>query len=146
MVRKKSSNVQDSVKTPDSVLNAIRQEFGDYSDPCPYQPNFDPKIHKCGLTTAWSSEKVNFCNPPYSRAHVWIQKARREWELGKDVVLFIKLNSLGNNYSKVLLPGAEVRIYTKKFAFEGYGGRKAMFSNVLVIFRKGETSNKLSFI
>ena len=133
----------DSVRTPEYILEAIRKEFGDYYDPCPFNPDFDPKIHKDGLKTEWGP--VSFCNPPYSFIRPWFRKAREQWLLGKDVILFVKLSNLGTQYARKYIDGAEVRIMVKKVTFPGYE-HTALFNNILVIFRGGKHSTKYSII
>ena len=108
----------DSVRTPEYILAAIRKEFGDYYDPCPFNVDFDPKIHKDGLNTEWGP--VSFVNPPYSFIRPWFKKAREQWLLGKDVVLFVKLSNLGTQYARKYITGAEVRIIVGKIKFPGY--------------------------
>ena len=126
----------NSVRTPQSILHAVREEFGDVYDPCPYNPDFDPKIHKDGLKTEWGG--VSFVNPPYSFVRPWFKKAREQWLLGKTVVLFIKLRNLGTQYVRKYISGAEIRIMVNKVQFPGYAGT-ALFNNVFVIFRGGGT-------
>ena len=134
----------DSVRTPDYILKAIRDEFGEeIYDPCPYNPKFDPQLHKDGLKTEWG--KVSFVNPPYSFVRPWFKKAREEWLQGKTVVLFVKLASLGTQYARKYIPGAEVRVMVNKVCFRGYE-KTALFNNILVIFRAGEHSTKYSIV
>ena len=129
----------DSVRTPEHILKAIRDEFGDFYDPCPYNPKFDPSFDKDGLNTEWGS--VSFVNPPYSYVRPWFKKARQQWLLGKTVILFVKLSCLGTKYARKYIPGAEIRVMVKKICFPGYE-RTAGFNNILVIFKAGEhTSN-----
>ena len=135
--------LRDSVRTPDYILKAIRKEFGDFTDPCPYNPKFDPKVDKDGLTTEWGP--VSFVNPPYSFIRPWFKKAREQWLLGKDVILFVKLSNLGTQYARKYIDGAEVRIMVKKVIFPGYE-KCALFNNILVIFRAGKHSTKYSII
>ena len=133
----------DSVRTPDHILKAIRDEFGELYDPCPYNPKFNPSVDKDGLTTEW--EKVSFVNPPYSFVRPWFKKARQQWLQGKTVVLFVKLASLGTQYARKYIPGAEVRVMVNKICFPGYE-KTALFNNILVIFRAREHSTKYSIV
>ena len=56
----------DSVHTPEYILKYVRKHWGeDLYDPCPFNPEFDPKIHQDGLKTNWKSPA--FVNPPFSR-------------------------------------------------------------------------------
>ena len=66
----------DSVRTPEAILKQIREEFGDFFDPCPYNPKFDPSKDTNGLSIPW--KKVTFVNPPYSKVAPWAKKAHLE--------------------------------------------------------------------
>lgn len=136
----------DSVRTPAYILEMVRKEFGSVlMDPCPFNPEFDPKIHQDGLADDFEWGPVCFVNPPYSNVKPWFRKAREQWKLGKTVVILCKLSNLGTQYAKRFTPGAEVRVLTRKVKFAGYDNA-ALFSNIFVIFRSGSTSNKLTFI
>lgn len=133
----------DSVRTPDYILKAVREEFGEFYDPCPFNPKFDPNIHKDGLSTDWGN--ISFVNPPYSFVRPWFKKARQQWLLGKTVILFVKLSNLGTQYARKYITGAEVRIIVGKIIFPGYQNT-AQFNNIFVIFRAGEQSTKYSIV
>ena len=133
----------DSVRTPEYILKAVRDEFGNFYDPCPYNPKFDSNVHKDGLTTEW--KMVSFVNPPYSFVRPWFRKAREQWLLGKTVILFVKLQCLGTQYARKYIPGAEVRIRVEKVCFPGYNNT-AIFNNIFVIFRAGEHSTKYTIV
>jgi len=134
---------KDSVRTPPSILKSIREEFGRFFDPAPYNPKFDEKKHRNGLKIPWKS--VNFINPPYSNVKPWVKKAHEEWKQGKTCILLIKLSNLATSYGKAYLKGAEIRIFPEKLSFPGYDGR-AKFNSVLVIYRKNRTSSRYQFI
>lgn len=76
--------------TPPALLDAIREEFGEFFDPCPYPKpaDFD------GLTCEWGD--VNYVNPPFgSIIHdgrkkgmtAWVRKALEEQRKGKTVIM-----------------------------------------------------------
>jgi hypothetical protein len=134
---------RDSVSTPEYIVKAIRDEFGEFTDPCPYNPKFDAKVDKDGLTTEWGD--VSFVNPPYSSVKPWFKKSREQWLLNKTVILFVKLRNLGTQYARKYIPGAEVRIMVNKVKFPGYENT-ALFNNILVIFRAGQHSTKYSIV
>ena len=133
----------DHVHTPEYILKAVREEFGECYDPCPYNTKFDPKVNKDGLSTEWGD--VSFVNPPYSFIRPWFRKAREQWLLGKTVILFVKLSNLGTQYARKYIPGAEVRILVKKVCFPGYTNT-ALFNNIFVIFRGGQHSTKFTIV
>ena len=132
----------DSVRSPKFLLKAIRKEFGKFYDPAPYNPKFDPKKFD-GLTTEWKA--VNYVNPPYSKTRPWFAKAFEQWKKGRTVIMFVKLSTLGTLFAKEFVPGAEIRIFSKKFSFPGYD-KQAAFTNVLIIWRANKKSQKFSII
>ena len=144
--RKKSNT--DSVRTPAYILDLVKKEFGEeLFDPCPFQSDFDPKLHQDGLADDFEWGPVSYVNCPYSSVKPWVRKAFEQHKKGRTVILFIKLQCLGTQYAKKYLQDvAEIRVITKKVAFEGYGGKSALFNNIFAIFRAGQTSNKISFI
>ena len=61
-MKNKNLPINDDWATPEEFKQKIREEFGEYFDPCPFKNdvnNFD------GLKIEWGG--VNFINPPYSR-------------------------------------------------------------------------------
>ena len=127
----------DSVRTPTTLLRAIKKEFGSrLYDPTPFVKNFDPKKHKDGLTSEWGP--VSFCNPPYSRVAKFIEKSHTEWRKRKTVIMLVKATNLGTKVAKQYAKGAELRIFAEQLKFPGYPGQ-AHFSSALLIWRAGET-------
>jgi len=61
--------IHDDWATPKRLLEEIRQEFGEFFDPCPLNADFD------GLNIGW--KEINYINPPYSRMikEAFIRKA-----------------------------------------------------------------------
>ena len=136
----------DSVSTPAYIVNSLKREFkvDAFYDPCPFNQSFDPAKHKDGLTTEWG--EYTFCNPPYSNPKPWFKKAHEQWLQGKTVILFAKLSFLGRKYAKRYVPGAEIRIFSYKVKFPGYGNGNPRFTNVLIIWHKDKISNKYSLV
>lgn len=77
--------------SPPALLAAVREEFGEFFDPCPFPkpPEFD------GLTCEWGP--VNYVNPPFG-SHIgldgkkkgqtaWVRKSIEEWRKGKTVIM-----------------------------------------------------------
>ena len=143
--RKKSNT--DSVRTPAYILDLVKKEFGEeIFDPCPFQPDFDPKLHQDGLADGFEWGAISYVNCPYSSVKPWVRKAFEQHKKGRTVILFIKLQCLGTQYAKKYLQDvAEIRVITKKVKFPGYSG-SALFNNIFAIFRAGQTSNKISFM
>jgi hypothetical protein len=68
----KLSSASQHAQTPQWLLDTLRSEHGPLHDPCPMHPTTD------GLQTQWSSTHMNFVNPPFSDASLWLNKAVEE--------------------------------------------------------------------
>jgi len=121
----------NSVATPPYLLEIIRNEFGEFFDPCPLNREFDKTKDVDGLSIKW--KRVNYCNPPYNSAKPWVLKAKLEQDRGNTTILLLKLSTLGTQYMKVFANTAELRVFSHKLAFPGYQGI-ARFTNVFLIF------------
>jgi hypothetical protein len=133
---------KDSVKTPKYITDWVRKTFGKkLYDPVPFNTKFDKNIHKDGLTTEWGP--VSFVNPPYSRAGLFVKKAVEQWKQGKTVIMLVKIDVLYRQYFYANR-GCEIKLFKKKVTFVGYD-TPARTGVVLLIYRKGKTSNKYSF-
>ena len=129
----------DSVATPSYILDSLRAEFGDLYDPCPFNPKFDAKIHKDGLTTEWGN--VSYCNPPFSKTGQFVKKAFEEWSKAKTCIVLIKSTVTASKYFKDYVIGnAEIRFIHGKVTFPGYK-TSAWFPLILLVFRKNKKSN-----
>ena len=73
-----------------------------YLDVAPYP--WDKTVWN-GLTHAWSSTQVNYCNPPFGDlSKGWSQKVKKEAEFGKRICLMMPIRS-GSKYTRSdLLP------------------------------------------
>ena len=132
----------DSVATPEHILAAVRTEFGEFFDPCPLNSSFDPKVHTDGLKIPWGP--VNFINPPWSRAGMWLKKAYAEWKLGKTCVVLLKCNITATKNFRNYSRGAELR-FLPRTQFPGY--TTAFWGSLmLLVFRAGNASTTWSSI
>ena len=134
---KNRKKIHDDWKTPDSFLEKIQEEFGDFFDPCPINPKFD------GLLIDW--KKVNYINPPYSRAlkEAFIRKAFGESQKGKICVMLLPVSTSTKIFHEAIYPNAEIRFIFKRIKFEGVNtaGKKVkdktgQHDSMLVIFPK----------
>ena len=140
---------KDSVRTPSYITDAIKKEFRTKTlyDPTPFNPNFKKGVHKDALTTEWGKKGgVVFINPPYSNVSPFFAKSAEQWRKGKTIIMLCKLQNIGSKYAKKWISGAELRILSDKISFPGYGGKKPLFHNVLVIWRAGKRSQKYSVV
>ena len=133
----------DSVRTPPYILNYVKKHWGNFYDPVPYQPNFNPKIHPDGLVIPWKD--VNYINPPFSRAKKFVM---RGWQLyvhaHKKSIFLVKANIVASQYFGKLSQDAELRFFSHHITFPGYS-KPAPFALMLVIF-DGKNPGKYSVI
>tara|TARA_R110002020_G_scaffold82361_2_gene203909 strand:- start:574 stop:1008 length:435 start_codon:yes stop_codon:yes gene_type:complete len=75
------------VLTPEWFKDKVREEFGEFYDPCPHPrpKDFD------GLTSDWSYTQHNYCNPPYKRGQIgkFVEKCSIEHSKGATISLLI---------------------------------------------------------
>lgn len=133
MIRNKGrAKPDDSYATDDWILALV----GNHYDPCPYNKDFDPLIHKNGLLTDWVDESFEhngkvFVNPPYSNPQPWITKAIQSMNDGCTVVLLLKHDSSTRWYMQLAEAGAHFLPIHRRL----YHGQKrpASFPSVLVV-------------
>ena len=129
----KSGN--DYSMTPTKVLEDIKEEFGEFFDPCPrdHDDSFD------GLKIEWGS--VNFVNPPYSEMKSWVAKCWIEWKKGKTVILLIPPRTCTRYFHDYIYNNAELRFFKGRLKFVDPNTNLSMaaapFPSMLCIFRGG---------
>ena len=128
----------DSIRTPAHILQWVRTTFGDYFDPCPYNPQFDKTKHADGRTIEWKA--VTFCNPPYSIGYQFLKKCYIEFEKGHTIVLLCKLGLLAR---KVFQRKCDVVLFRKRLIFPPHK-KPPRFMCMMLIFHK-QYQNKLYF-
>ena len=103
----------DLWQTPQKVIDQLTEEFGELFDPCPsdYDGSFD------GLEIEWSSEKANFCNPPYASMKLWVKKCHDEWLKGKTVILLIPPRTCASYFHDHIYQKAELRFIRGRLKF-----------------------------
>ena len=122
------SSARQNWKTPKSFYQALDSEFNFDFDPCPEDPKFD------GLSVEWGQS--NFCNPPYSEIEVWVEKAFKEAQKGKTVVLLIPSRTDTKWWHEYVMKSKEIRFIKGRLKFDEHKN-SAPFPSVVVIF-KGE--------
>lgn len=130
--------IHDNWKTPDWLLDDIRQEFGAFFDPCPLNATFD------GLSITWGLGKTVFINPPYSRQlkEAFIRKASDHALNGGRCVMLLPVSTSTNIFHDVIKPNAkEIRFLRGRVKFEGINTRGelvvdkcGMHDSMIVIF------------
>lgn len=109
---------KDDWATPDWLLDKIREEFGDFFDPCPLHADFD------GLSmTEWGD--VNYINPPYSAPlkELFIEKAYAQFLKGKKCILLLPAATETRIFHNIIAPNAEVRLLFRRVKFKGYNSK-----------------------
>lgn len=126
------------VKTPKSILTALRKEFKELFDPCPYggiKYKGNPK--KDGLLIPWSSTKVNFVNPPYNEIEKWLKKGLEEIRQGKTCVFLITARTHTKYWNDYIVKYAsEIRFITGTVKFGGYEQSKGLPIGIAIIVFK----------
>jgi len=113
--------------TPLNLYNKLNKEFNFNFDPCPINNTFN------GLEIEWKSK--NFVNPPYSQLKLWIEKAYKEYEKGKLVVMLIPARTDTIAFHKYIYNKAEIRFIKGRLKFSN-SKNCAPFANMIVIFKK----------
>ena len=135
--------IGDSVRTPQYIIDYVKKHFGEYYDPCPYNPEFDKTKDKDGLLEDWG--KVTYCNPPYSEVNKWVRKGHEEYKKGKTVIMLIKVRNLATIYAEKYMKEAEIVLLPKKIIFPGYKSY-CRFGSVMLIYRANKVSGKFRFL
>lgn len=120
------SSLTDIWATPKSVYEKLNEEFNFDFDPCPLNPNFN------GLEIEWGG--VNFCNPPYSKLKLWIEKAYREYKKGKTVVMLIPSRTDTRAWHDYIMKANEIRFIKGRLKF-GNAKFNAPFPSCVVVFK-----------
>ena len=113
--------------TPLDLYNKLNKEFNFDFDPCPINNTFN------GLEIDWKSK--NFVNPPYSQLKLWIEKAYKEYEKGKLVVMLIPARTDTIAFHKYIYNQAEIRFIKGRLKFSN-SKNSAPFPSMIVIFKK----------
>jgi len=120
---KNRKKIHDDWKTPQWLLDEIKEEFGNFFDPCPINPDFN------GLEIDW--EEVNYINPPYNRKdkEAFIQKAFYESKKGKICVMLLPVSTSTKIFHEVILPNAEIRFLRGRVKFMGFNSKGEYVTN-----------------
>lgn len=132
-----SSNT-DEWATPDDVFNALDEEFHFNLDPCATARNAKCEryytILNDGLKQDWGGSVV-FCNPPYSEAAKWVEKAYRESQKPNTVVVMLIPSRTDTRYfHDYIWHRSEIRFIKGRLRFSN-SKHNAPFPSMVVIFR-----------
>ena len=130
----------DSIRTPSHILEWVRDTFGDYFDPCPFNPVFNKDKHTDGRTIDWGP--VTYVNPPFSIGYQFLKKTYVETRNGNSkVVVFLgKLDLLGR---KVFQGGCDIVLFHNRMIFPPFD-KPPRFLVVMLVFH-AKSSNRIYF-
>ncbi len=118
----------DSYGTPDWLMNV----FSDWFDPCPIGG-------KEGLEKDWKDK--TYVNPPYSNPLPWVEKAIKESNDGKTIVMLLKVDTSTRWFAKIVEAKARIFWLNGRIKFRQHGSNlekekwsPAGFPSMLVIF------------
>jgi phage N-6-adenine-methyltransferase len=139
--------LSDEWGTPQRLFDILNDEFHFTVDVCASDDN-----HKCpifltkkenGLNQNWTG--VCWMNPPYGREIVkWMKKACDSAEAGATVVCLIPARTSPPWWHDYALRGSELRFIRTKVSFEGPVNGVPFWGSVVVVFRKGDHSCRVS--
>lgn len=95
------SKKSDHWATPKQLLNRIEYDI----DICPLYSKKD------NLLIDWNKEKIIYCNPPYSKIKLWIDKIILEVGNGAKVKLLIPARTDTKYFHKLIKSGCVKNIY-----------------------------------
>jgi hypothetical protein len=95
-----------------------------FFDPCPLNDN---PIND-GLLIEWGEK--NFVNPPYSDVERWVDKAIREYDQGKNIILLLAARTDTKWFHKLLRKNPMIYFFKGRLSFNDKG--KAPFPSILV--------------
>ena len=141
---------KDSVSTPAYILKYLNENYfkeeGEIFDPCPLIENWDPSKHIDGLKIKWGTNQQVFCNPPYSKACKFIEKAKNENEkFGTKIILLVKISSLCTHTFRRIHKHFKILFLDDRIQFDNYKRRAPFQSCFLLLgFPKTETFQVIS--
>ena len=135
-----AGNRNDQWRTPRVLFEQLDAEFGFTIDVAA-----DTESAQCvrfysyaddGLKQCWSGEVV-WCNPPFSEAALWIEKARREADNGATVVMLLPVRTGNRSWHEHIFGVCrEIRFVKGRLRFEG-AGDNAPFDVAIVVWGAG---------
>lgn len=128
----------DEWTTPRGLFESLDREFHFTLDPCCTHDNYlCDKYYteeEDGLEQSWGGETV-FCNPPYSEAARWVEKAFYESRADNTTVVMLLPSRTDTRYfHDFILHRSEIRFVAGRLRF-GNSKSNAPFSSMIVIFR-----------
>lgn len=110
----------DNWATPKKIYDHFMKI--NYFDPCPLNAKFN------GLEIEW--KEINFVNPPYSQIKKWIDKAIKEKEKGKHILMLLPARTDTKWFEKLCENNAEIIFIKGRLHFND--SKSAPFPSMLV--------------
>ncbi len=106
-----------SMQTQDLIKDMVREDYGEFFDPCPLKSKFD------GLKIEWKN--VNFINPPYNLRDKtsFVNKAILESKKGKICILLIPSATDTELFLKIWEHSHTIFLIHKRVKFKGYNSK-----------------------
>jgi site-specific DNA-methyltransferase (adenine-specific) len=131
------SHKSDDYITPKWLIDEVSQYYELVLDACTTEDNplNLPKYYtekEDGLKKPWKT--WTWCNPPYSQAGLWVEKAFKEWKKGHRSILLLPARTDTKWFHKWIYDnGPQYRFLKGRLKFEGMDN-SAPFPSMLVIF------------
>jgi len=94
----------------------LKQHFEDWFDPCPLN---NGELREFDGLGDW--EDKSFVNMPYSKPIKWVERAIKEAEKGKRVVLLTRVDTSTKWWIKLVEAGFRVAFFNGRIKFSGEG-------------------------
>jgi len=135
--------------TPQAFFNRLDAEFHFSLDTAATLEN--SKCVQCltkaedGLRASWHDVGAVYCNPPYGRVLAdWVRKAYTEAQgYGHPIVMLIPARTDTKWWHEYVMRADEIRFVKGRLKF-GDGAQSATFPSVVVVFRQGEHTPRIS--
>ena len=135
----------NAVRTPDYILKYVRDSYGNYYDPCPFKLNFNPTIHRDGLSYDWPLNQWIFVNPPFNHLKKWVKKCYEQYQKGCKIILLAKTDLLNRKYFEPILIHTRLLCFNHFLTFPGYKNRISGGIS-LFVFATSKSGKKIQII
>ncbi len=139
----------DDWATPDYILNWVKDEYGEFFDPCPLKHD---KNRWDGLKIDW--KPVNFINPPYNNKDKveFLFKAYKEYLKGNVCIVLIPSSTDLPTFHELILKHATILFTKGRVKFKGWNtkgeyvtGKTGQIGSMILIFDKDRKQEIRSF-
>ena len=140
-------NIKDLWQTPKPLFAKLHKEFSFTMDVAASEENKLCDIYygekSNALCNYW--DKSNWCNPPYSNIAPWVEKAIKEHERGKTIVMLVPADTSVKWFKLAYESCNEVRLISGRISFINAETKKPVNGNskgsVIFIWRGNAPKN-----